>query len=485
MKKKLLFPILLFPFIAFSQVGIGTVSPDSSSELDIVASDKGILIPRVALTGTTDNSTISNGNVNSLLVFNTATTADIVPGYFYWLNNKWNKLKAPETGNGAPTSTGLAGDIYVDSVTGNIFSNNGTTWIPQSLNDWHIMGNSGTTPATNFIGTTDAQDFIIKANNIELGRFSGSKRSSLALAGGTITSSDQISVGLRAGYNGLPDASNYSIYIGDYSGLEQSCTFCIGIGYGALSQGTGGIDNVVLGNGAGTFLTNVTHSNMIGTNAGFNSQGINNVFIGTSAGYYANGNENIFIGHNTGQNTTTNSSIVIGNSSTNLSYTNSIALGNGVQNSASNQLKIGDAAGTLYDLVIPKYLNTRNDTAVTPQTNIIYTDTNGKFLSAPYFEGSILTYTPAADPSEVSTAEVAAHGIILINSVFPTTVPLPSAAASKGRKYTVKKISGGSDVTISAVSGSIDGAATLLLSVMNSGVTLVSNGTDWFVIAKF
>ncbi|RUT72210.1 hypothetical protein D0817_00905 [Flavobacterium cupreum] len=129
MKKKLLLPILLFPFIAFSQLGIGTVLPNTSSQLDVVATDKGILIPRVSLKGTTDNSTITNGNLNSLLVFNTAISTDIVPGYYYWFNNKWNKLKAPETGNGAPSSIGSLGDIYVELNTGKVYVYNGTVWI--------------------------------------------------------------------------------------------------------------------------------------------------------------------------------------------------------------------------------------------------------------------------------------------------------------------------------------------------------------------
>jgi hypothetical protein len=36
-----------------------------------------------------------------------------------------------------------------------------------SQNAWSLTGNSGTNPATNFIGTTDAQDWVIKSNNTE------------------------------------------------------------------------------------------------------------------------------------------------------------------------------------------------------------------------------------------------------------------------------------------------------------------------------
>ena len=92
MKKKILIFSLLVNYVLTAQVGIGTSSPNSSSQLDVISNNKGILIPRITLTGTTDATTISNGNVNSLLVFNTQTIADIIPGYYYWYVNKWIRL---------------------------------------------------------------------------------------------------------------------------------------------------------------------------------------------------------------------------------------------------------------------------------------------------------------------------------------------------------------------------------------------------------
>lgn len=92
MKKKLL--ILLFGFGAatYAQVGVGTLVPNASTILDVVANNKGVMISRVPLKGTNDSTTISNGNVESLLVYNTQLIADVQPGYYYWLNNKWNRL---------------------------------------------------------------------------------------------------------------------------------------------------------------------------------------------------------------------------------------------------------------------------------------------------------------------------------------------------------------------------------------------------------
>lgn len=83
--------IALFCMSAHAQVGFGTPTPDPSAEVEIQANDKGILIPRVALTGTTDNTTIATP-ANSLMVFNTSTVADISPGFYYWYNSKWNRI---------------------------------------------------------------------------------------------------------------------------------------------------------------------------------------------------------------------------------------------------------------------------------------------------------------------------------------------------------------------------------------------------------
>src|SRR5699024_9291644 len=94
MKRITLLLIVTFSFfeLAVAQVGIGTPTPESSAQLDVVSEDKGILIPRVKLESTTDDTTISSGNVNSLLVFNTETNADMMPGYYYWYDGSWRKI---------------------------------------------------------------------------------------------------------------------------------------------------------------------------------------------------------------------------------------------------------------------------------------------------------------------------------------------------------------------------------------------------------
>lgn len=83
--------LMLFPLNA--QIGIGTDSPHISSVLDISATNRGLLLPRVPLVSETDIVTITNP-VHSLLVYNTSSTNDVTPGFYYWDSNipKWVRL---------------------------------------------------------------------------------------------------------------------------------------------------------------------------------------------------------------------------------------------------------------------------------------------------------------------------------------------------------------------------------------------------------
>ena len=70
-----------------------------------------------------------------------------------------------------PNVVGIRGvPVSATAPTNNQFLvYNGTDWAPNDGNGlfWRVTGNSGTTPVTNFIGTTDARDFVVRANNTE------------------------------------------------------------------------------------------------------------------------------------------------------------------------------------------------------------------------------------------------------------------------------------------------------------------------------
>lgn len=89
-----LFAILFFLNLNLSSqsVGIGTISPDSSAALDVTATNKGFLPPRVALTAINVAAPVSNP-ATGLLIFNTATSGstptNVKPGYYYWDGAQW------------------------------------------------------------------------------------------------------------------------------------------------------------------------------------------------------------------------------------------------------------------------------------------------------------------------------------------------------------------------------------------------------------
>src|SRR5690554_1248877 len=127
--------IFLTSYSIKAQVGIGTVTPDASSILDIhdPTGSKGLLIPKVALTATNVSAPISPTPATSLLVYNTAFSGGdntaVSPGYYYWDSSKWVPLVSSEK--------------------------------------WDLMGNAGTIENANFIGTTDGQALTFRTNNTE------------------------------------------------------------------------------------------------------------------------------------------------------------------------------------------------------------------------------------------------------------------------------------------------------------------------------
>lgn len=122
--------LIFFSYTICAQVGIGTTNPNTSSMLDIESTDKGILVPRVALISTGIAAPVT-APTTSLLVYNTATVSDVTPGYYYWSGSAWTRL---QNGNSV---------------------------------DWTTTGNNSTNSAINFIGTTNAVDFVTRTNNTE------------------------------------------------------------------------------------------------------------------------------------------------------------------------------------------------------------------------------------------------------------------------------------------------------------------------------
>ncbi|MBK8228631.1 MAG: hypothetical protein IPK70_15830 [Flavobacteriales bacterium] len=120
--------VLLSSGAAFGQgnVGINNPAPHAKSLLDLTSSDKGLLTPRMTAAQRTAMFPIADATAKGMLVYQT----DGAIGFYYYDGAAWQMLQAGGTG-------------------------------------WGLLGNAGTNPATNFIGTTDNQGFAIRTNNTE------------------------------------------------------------------------------------------------------------------------------------------------------------------------------------------------------------------------------------------------------------------------------------------------------------------------------
>ena len=103
--KKIIFIINLVLIASFAeaQTGIGTTTPNASAKLDVYATDKGFLPPRVSIDSTRDVTSILSP-AEGLLVYNTGTPG-LQAGYYYWNGSNWATIAtATSAGNGVTAS---------------------------------------------------------------------------------------------------------------------------------------------------------------------------------------------------------------------------------------------------------------------------------------------------------------------------------------------------------------------------------------------
>lgn len=142
MKKIVLIALMSLNWlIAYPQgIGVNNPTPHASALLDLTDPIRGLLVPRVALTATNVANPIT-APATSLMVYNTVTAGAfpnaVSPGYYYWSGTAWNRFRDTGTND-----------------------------------SWSLSGNAGTSAVTNFIGTTDAVDFVIRTSNAERMRIS-------------------------------------------------------------------------------------------------------------------------------------------------------------------------------------------------------------------------------------------------------------------------------------------------------------------------
>lgn len=307
--------IVALPTIAQKDnVGIGTAKPDQSAVLDVSSANKGLLMPRMSLQ---QRNSIQNP-AKGLIVYQT----DMISGFYYFDGEEWK---------------GLTNETKEKSVTG-------------TDGDWTLIGNSGTNPTTNFIGTTDNQPLAFRVNNIKAGLLSSSLTflgysSGLSNTSGTnntaygafsmqsnTTGGFNVALGANSMFNNTTGVANFGL---GYASLFSTTTGNnnVGVGYNSLYSNAIGDYNVAVGNNA--LFSNTASANMaVGYGAAYsntsgsnnmalgayamysNTTGGSNTYIGSASGYSATGSRNIFIGFQSGYNETGSDKLYVANSLT-------------------------------------------------------------------------------------------------------------------------------------------------------------------------
>lgn len=253
----LIFVFSLIGYGSYAQIGIGTLQPDKSSALEIKFTDKGVLLSRVALKSIDDITTIANPT-HSLILYNTATTLDVTPGYYYWneTTGKWVRL--------------------LDAVA--------------PTDGWRLSGNSGTVAGEHFIGTTDDTDVVFKRNTIQAGLLTHNTfNTSYGVNSykGTMAGSYAGRWNTAIGYNSL-HGNSQGLVVGHDN---------VALGANSLSNNYNGAGNTALGSAALKGNTNGSNNTASGHEALVtNSTGNNNVANGAYSLNRNNGDENAAVG---------------------------------------------------------------------------------------------------------------------------------------------------------------------------------------------
>lgn len=270
-----------------AQVGIGTTTPDSSAILHLNDPKKGLLLTSIALTSSSDATTIPSP-ATGLLIWNNGTGGFTPAGLYYWNNNQWNSLSA-------------------NTNSGNNTNNNTSGWSTTGNNS----GNYGGSNTNLSIGTSNYDDLIFKVNSANFGRLGtnggvsfGTSTSTavngVALGNNAITTANEsVAIGTNANVSGQS-----SVALGNNAQTNKNESAAIGANSKAF-----GFQSIALGYNS---KTNSNSETALGYNAQTNSE--NSTALGSGA--LANGQFSTAVGYNASTNQA--NAIVLGNSIANV-----------------------------------------------------------------------------------------------------------------------------------------------------------------------
>jgi hypothetical protein len=445
------------------RVGIGTAAPNngnlelySASGTNAIIQDAGTLLRLVAQSG-----------VNYILSGTALTSGSSAPLSFgnIGVTNEWMRISS--IGNVGIGYTAPAAKLAVS----------GTTLINTNTdNGVDKLQVSGSAIATRFKVNTSGQTLNISTyynsgigNNLWIGNFEPS----------TVSGNDNISIGINSMTN--TTSGYYNVAMGNSAMKSITNGFRnTGIGFSALEYLISGTDNVGIGINSLNANISGTDNFALGSFSLSNCTASKNVAIGsTSMNPLTTGSSNIALGFNSGRyisggtnNTTSSQSIYFGEdtrASAN-GNTNEMVFGHTAIGQGSNTVTLGNSSITKTFLRGNTMVNTTTDNGVDEL------QVNGS-ISGIGFKQAYVTKTGAY------TATNDDYVIDCTSGTF--TVTLPASSGRTGRILIIKNSGAGTITVDGNASETIDGATTYSIAVQYGTVQIMSDGTNWKIIAKF
>ncbi|MBC3788414.1 hypothetical protein [Spirosoma utsteinense] len=224
------------------KVGNNTNTINTNAVFEIESINRGMLLPRVSLTGTSNVAPLS-AHVLGMAVYNSATVGDVTPGFYYNDGTRWLRLAASGTGGQIvfPGTALTSASAPAGIATGQVLYNTnaaaglpagpafwtGTAWL--SMNDGNTIYTADGTLTGNRIVTTGANTLT----------FNGSVPVSINNTTGTtntIAASVPVATISRTGISGQSSNQRVDLEIGKYAaGVNANTQLNIKMTNGAVS----------------------------------------------------------------------------------------------------------------------------------------------------------------------------------------------------------------------------------------------------------
>jgi BclB C-terminal domain-containing protein len=244
---------LFVSVIAKGQVGIGTITPDGSAQLDVSSPNKGMLIPRMNQSARNGIGTPATG----LLIYQTDNT----PGFYYYNGSAWVPFVSPGSEAIIPYASGAP--VVVTTILGGLVGTTSLVGFGSSLPGVSLAGG-----VINLAGVSNYAFSVPRAGVITSLSAYFSTTVALGLVGSTVTITAQL-------YRSTTPDNSFTAVPGASVNLAPGLTGIIGIG--TISNGiTSGLnipvnaqDRLLL-----VFSSTATGLSLLNTVTGYASAGL-------------------------------------------------------------------------------------------------------------------------------------------------------------------------------------------------------------------